>query len=202
MGGQSGILSLLPTPYGALRWHGSVVLLRTLCSTPLGSAPTAPPALTLMASATPSHTNLMSPAALSQGQLKRERLRFTNFRFVRTPSGLCTAEVELEWLDGVTVVGKASGQSSPMGDLRIAAEAALRALESFSGGAIEFELAGVKALRAFDANIVIVALGVRKGEGPQRLLGSYLAERDPVRAAVISVLNATNRLLGNFIATR
>jgi hypothetical protein len=153
-----------------------------------------------MSSATPSHTNPMSPLAISQGQLKRERLRFTNFRFVRTPSGLCTAEVELEWLDGVTVVGKASGQSSPMGDLRIAAEAALRALENFSGGAVE--LAGVKALRAFDANIVIVALGLRKGDGPQRLLGSYLAERDPVRAAVISVLNATNRLLGNFIATR
>jgi hypothetical protein len=158
--------------------------------------------LKLMASLTPSPNDPLAPSGVSPMQLKRERLRFTNFRFVRTPSGLCTAEVELEWLDGVTVVGKASGQSSPMGDLRIAAEAALRALESFSGGAIEFELAGVKALRAFDANIVIVALGLRRGEGPQRLLGSYLAERDPVRAAVISVLNATNRLLGNFIATR
>jgi hypothetical protein len=135
-------------------------------------------------------------------QIKRERLRFSAFRFVRTPSGLCTAEVELEWVDGVTVVGRASGQSSPMGDLRVAAEAGIKALESFAGGALEFELAGIKALRAFDANIVIVALGVRKGEGPQRLLGAYLAESDPVRAAVVAVLNATNRLLGNFIATR
>ena len=143
-----------------------------------------------------------TPSPFASLQLKRERLRFTNFRFVRTPSGLCTAEVELEWLGGVAVIGKASGQSSPMGDLRIAAEAALRAIENFAGGALEFELAGIKALRAFDANIVIVALGVRKGEGPHRLLGSYLAERDPVRAAVIAVLNATNRLLGNFIATR
>jgi len=140
--------------------------------------------------------------AITQAQLKRERLRFAEFRFARTPSGVCTAEVELEWVDGVTVKGRASGQSSPMGDLRVAAEAALKALESFAGGAMEFELAGIKALRAFDANIVIVAVGVRKGEGPQRLLGSYLAERDPVRAAVVAVLNATNRLLGNFIATR
>lgn len=155
-----------------------------------------------MASFTPPQSDSASSLAVTPMQLKRERLRFTNFRFVRTPSGLCTAEVELEWLDGVTVVGKASGQSSPMGDLRIAAEAALHALESFSGGALEFELAGIKALRAFDANIVIVALGLRKGEGPRRLLGSFLAERDPVRAAVIAVLNATNRLLGNFIATR
>lgn len=150
----------------------------------------------------PQHSDSSSPSALTPLQLKRERLRFTNFRFARTPAGLCTAEVELEWLDGVNVVGKASGQSSPMGDLRIAAEAALHALESFSGGALEFDLAGIKALRAFDANIVIVAIGLRKGEGPRRLLGSYLAERDPVRAAVIAVLNATNRLLGNFIATR
>ena len=87
-------------------------------------------------------------------QLKRERLRFSNFRFARTPSGLCTAEVELEWLDGVSVVGRATGQSSPMGDLRVAAEAALHALENFAGGALAFELAGIKALRAFDANIV------------------------------------------------
>jgi hypothetical protein len=139
---------------------------------------------------------------ISALQIKRERLRFSAFRFVRTPSGLCTAEVELEWVDGVTVVGRASGQSSPMGDLRVAAEAALKALESFAGGALTFELAGIKALRAFDANIVIVAVGLRKGEGPQRLLGAYLAESDPVRAAVVAVLNATNRLLGNFIATR
>jgi hypothetical protein len=134
--------------------------------------------------------------------MKRERLRFSAFRFVRTPSGVCTAEVELEWVDGVKVLGRASGQSSPMGDLRVAAEASLKALESFAGGALEFELAGIKALRAFDANIVIVALGLKKGEGPQRLLGAYLAESDPVRAAVVAVLNATNRLLGNFIATR
>jgi hypothetical protein len=147
-------------------------------------------------------TDPESHATISALQLKRERLRFSDFRFARTPSGICSAEVEFEWVDGVAVVGKASGQSSPMGDLRVAADAALRALEAFSGGALAFELAGVKALRAFDANIVIVAVGLRKGEGPQRLLGSYLAERDPVRAAVIAVLNATNRLLGNFIATR
>jgi hypothetical protein len=141
-------------------------------------------------------------AAVTPLETKRERLRFSDFQFTRTPSGICSAEVQLEWVDGVTVTGKATGQSSPMGDLRVAAEASLKALESFSGGVFAFELAGIKALRAFDANIVIVAVGLRKGEGPQRLLGSYLAERDPVRAAVVAVLNATNRLLGNFIATR
>lgn len=139
---------------------------------------------------------------VSPAQLKRERLRFSNFVFNRTPSGLCSCEVELEWLDGVRVVGKASGQSSPMGDLRIASEAVLRALEAFSGNALQFELVGVKLLRAFDANVVIVSVLVKRGEGPPRLLGAYLAEHDAIRGSVVAILNATNRVLGNFIATR
>jgi hypothetical protein len=139
---------------------------------------------------------------ITQRELKRERLRFTNFRFSRSPSGQCRADVELEWLEGVRVNGSASGQSSPMGDLRIAAEAALRALESFSAGALQLELLGIKAVRAFDASVVIVSVGVKKGDGPPRLLGSYLAERDSLRGAVIAVLGATNRVLGNFIARK
>ena len=138
----------------------------------------------------------------TQAQLKRERLRFTNFAFNRTPAGLCSAQVELEWLDGVRVVGKASGQSSPVSDLRVAAEAALNAIELFSEGALSFDLLGVKALRAFDANIIIVSVEVRRGDGPTRLLGSHLAEKDPVQSSVVAVLNATNRVLGNYIATR
>jgi hypothetical protein len=139
---------------------------------------------------------------VTQEQMRRERLRFTNFSFSRTPAGLCTAEVELEWIEGQRVTGKKTGQSSPMGDLRIAAEAGIQAIESFTKGELQLELLGVKALRAFDANIVIVSLELKRGDGPRRLLGSYLAERDPIRAAVVAVLNATNRILGNFVATR
>jgi len=149
-----------------------------------------------------SRQDSLSVPVVTAAQLKRERLRFTDFRFIRTPSGQCTAEAELEWVDGVRVVGKSGGQSSEMGDLRIGAEAALRALESFSGGALQFELIGVRLVRAFDANVVIVSVGVLRGEGPRKLLGCYLAENDPVRGSVVAVLNATNRVLGNFIATR
>jgi hypothetical protein len=45
-------------------------------------------------------------------------------------------------------------------------------------------------------------MNMRNGQGPQRLLGVCLAEEDPVNGAVVAVLNATNRVLGNFIATR
>lgn len=140
--------------------------------------------------------------SISPTQLKRERLRFTDFRFSRTPSGACAAEVELEWLDGVRVIGKGQGQTSELGDLRIASMAALRAIESFSDGALSFELIGVRSLRAFDANVIIVSIGVKRGEGPPKLLGACLAETDPIRGAVLATLNATNRVMGNFIATR
>lgn len=133
---------------------------------------------------------------------RRERLRFADFRFIRTPDGRCSAEVLLDWVDGVQVRGTASGQSNTMVDLRVAADAALRALESFGERSFLFELIGVKAVRAFDANVIIVCMDMRNGQGPQRLLGVSLAEEDPVRGAVIAVLNATNRVLGNFIATR
>lgn len=133
--------------------------------------------------------------------VKRERLRFSHFGFQRSTDGRCTAEVELEWVDGIRVRGYASGQSSPTVDLRVAAEAALRAIERFGQGGLAFELLGVKAIRAFDANVIIVSVANR-GSGPTRLLGSCLVEDDPVRGAVVAVLSATNRVLGNFIATR
>jgi hypothetical protein len=47
-----------------------------------------------------------------------------------------------------------------------------------------------------------VSVTVKKGDGPRKLLGACLAEDDPVRGAAVAVLNATNRVLGNFIATR
>jgi hypothetical protein len=135
-------------------------------------------------------------------QVKRERLRFSDFVFHRTSDGRCSVEVELEWTDGIKVRGSANGQSSPTVDLRVAAEAALRAIELFAEGSLSFELIGVKAIRAFDASVIIVSIVNRRSEGPRRLLGSSLTEDNPVRGAVLAVLSATNRVMGNFIATR
>ncbi len=131
---------------------------------------------------------------------RRERLRFGDFCFTRTPSGHCTAEVILDW-EGAQHVGKAKGQSSPLGDFRVAAEAALRALQDFVKDGLQFELLGVKHIRAFDSNLLIVSVSVREGEDVTRLVGCYLAETDPRRGAAMAVLHATNRILGNYIAT-
>lgn len=132
---------------------------------------------------------------------KRERLRFADFSFSRTPSGQCSAEVSLEW-DNAIYVGRAMGQSSPLGDFRVAADAALRALEEFARQGMRFELIGVKHVRAFDSNLLIASVVMREESRTTRLVGCYLAETDTKRGAAMAVLNATNRVLGDYIAIR
>jgi hypothetical protein len=120
--------------------------------------------------------------------LRRERLKFAHFAFTRSPSGQCNSEVSLEW-DGEIFAGKALGQSSPLGDFRVAAEAALNALMTFAKG-------------AFDENLIIVSIAMRQDGKLTRLVGCYLVDADTRRGAALAVLNATNRVLGNFIASQ
>ena len=143
-----------------------------------------------------------TPRVTATSVVRQERLRFSNFSFDRTPAGRVTCQVTLEFGPGEQITGEVSGQASPAGDTRLGAEAALRALETFTDGTLTFELIGVKVVRAFDANIVITSLIQRGDDGPDRLLGCYLAEGDLVRGAALSVLNATNRVLANFILAR
>lgn len=130
-----------------------------------------------------------------------ERLRFHEFGFQRLPNGRCRAKVILTWSDGRRFEGSSDGVSSQTGELRCCAVAAVNALEQAVQPRLTFELVGVKTVRAFDATVVIVSLSAR-GEQTLRLVGACLTETDPPRGAALAVLNATNRLLGNYLATR
>jgi hypothetical protein len=130
-----------------------------------------------------------------------ERLRFHEFGFQRLPNGRCRAKVILTWSDGRRFEGSSDGVSSQTGELRCCAVAAVNALEQAVQPRLTFELLGVKTVRAFDASVVIVSLSAR-GEATLRLVGACLTETDPPRGAALAVLNATNRLLGNYLATR
>lgn len=141
----------------------------------------------------------MAPAA---GPAGGERLRFKEFEFQRLASGRCRAKVVLGWADGRQFTGDAEGIVSQAGELRCGAAATVRALERAVQPQMGFELLGVKAVRAFDATVVIVSLSVRQDARASRLVGAYLTEEDPPRGAALAVLNATNRILGNFFATR
>src|SRR5216110_981182 len=110
-----------------------------------------------------------------------ERLRFKGFDFQRLASGRCRATVVLASPDGREFTGESEGIISQAGELRCGAAA---------------------TVRAFDATVVIVSLSARQEARASRLVGDYLTETDAPRGAALAVLNATNRILGNFFATR
>src|SRR5438105_1850690 len=118
------------------------------------------------------------------------------------PSGGCRATVVLASPDGREFTGESEGIISQAGELRCGAAATVRALERVVQPKLAFELLGVKAVRAFDATVVIVSLSARQEARASRLVGAYLTETDAPRGAALAVLNATNRILGNFFATR
>ena len=132
-----------------------------------------------------------------------ERLRFAEFTLDRLPNGRCRARVGLTWRDSEQFTGEGEGLASQAGELRCSAQACVIALgQAVKDGGLSFELLGVKAVRAFDATVVIVSLAVQ-GDGPgTRVVGSYLTEADTPRGAALAVLNATNRILGNRLFMR
>ena len=142
----------------------------------------------------PMTMQLQDTESISKRSSRENRVRFSGFSVTRTKSGQTTVEVTLE-LEGKKHIGQATGPSSPLGDLRISAEACLRALSGFSGG-LDFELMAVKHIRAFDSNLAIVSITHRQDGSSYPLVGCYLAKEDVCRGAAISVLNATNRVLG------
>ena len=130
----------------------------------------------------------------------RGRLSFGSFSCTRSVAGRCTVQMVLDYA-GTEFVGTAAGQSSPVGDMRLGAEAAMQAVEAFAQGTLGLELMGVKLIRAFDANVVIASVSQRSVRSV-KLVGCYLADDDTVRGAALAVLNATNRVLGNYLTTR
>ena len=133
---------------------------------------------------------------------KDERLLFSNFEFNRAPNGWCRARVELARRSGERYVGEQEGSGSLTLSLRYAAQASVAALQQVVDGGPAFELLGIKTVSAFDSTVVIVSVGVRFDGRRVRLVGSYVTEEGPERAAAIAVLNATNRYLGSDLFLR
>ena len=131
-----------------------------------------------------------------------ERLRFAEFTLDRLANGRCRARVGLTWRDSEQFTGEGEGLASQAGELRCSAQASVVALGQAVQGGMTFELLGVKAVRAFDATVVIVSLAVHSDGNTSRVVGSYLTETDTARGAALAVLNATNRILGNRLFMR
>lgn len=126
----------------------------------------------------------------------RRRVRFLSARIAAPRTGRALAEVELEW-GGQRFRGEVEGETGPAIELRLAALATLRALEAVLDERLRFDLLGIKLVRAFDADVVVALI---RGAGGGPLVGASLSVDDPYRAAALAVLNATNRVLGNYLA--
>lgn len=138
-----------------------------------------------------------------QDSSTRERVRLVDAQLAHSADTRAQAEIALEWR-AVEYRGKATAHGHGAIDLRVCAQATLDALHKLLGGRMSFRLIGVKSVKAFDDSVAIVALGVVDPEtgGDRRLIGTAPACDDSVPQGVArAVLNATNRVLGNFLAT-
>jgi metal-dependent HD superfamily phosphatase/phosphodiesterase len=138
-----------------------------------------------------------------QESQQRERVKLVEAQLTHGADTRAQAEVALEWR-AVEYRGKAAGVGHGAVDLRLCAQATLDALHQLLGGRMSFRLIGVKSVKAFDDSVAIVALGAHDTDTNEnrRLIGTAMAPQGNLSTGVArAVLNATNRVLGNFLAT-
>lgn len=133
---------------------------------------------------------------------RRERLKFEDFQLVRFPNGRSRIRVRMDWTQGRSYSGEAEGNQTLEGEVRAAADAALQAAAGSTDGKLDLDLRGAKALRVFDAWVVVVMVRAWVDETPLQLLGAFpCPDDDTPRGAVMAVLDATNRVLRGFLAS-
>lgn len=131
-------------------------------------------------------------------QPTRRRVRFERVERLPDDSGGVRVRVTLEWRDR-SYTGTAAGRvdTGPV-ELRTGATAALRALEALIGHSLELRLTGIKQVRAFDEDLMVVSL-YRSAPPTRHFVGTVVVSTTPLVSSVLVVLNAVNRLLGNYL---
>lgn len=125
-------------------------------------------------------------------------IRFVDARVEHLGDESCKATVELERRDGGMFVGSARGPKSRQDELRAIARATSDALsEAFDDRAVRVRVVNVSLVESLTHTAVLVTLAVSRGSDQHSLLGVCDVAGDPVRAAALAVLNATNRYLGD-----
>ena len=129
----------------------------------------------------------------------QRRVRFDGVEVQRPRPNYTIASVDLDW-QGERYFGRSEGEGGGALELRVCAQATVEALHQIVAGEVTFQLVGVKAIRIFDHDLIAVLLHSPQA-ADRRLVGLSLVVDDPDRAASLAVLNATNRLLGNYLGT-
>jgi hypothetical protein len=136
---------------------------------------------------------------MDQEDFTRERLRFEEFDHQISANGRARVRVVLADREQ-SFAGEATGVETREGAGRAAAIATLAAAKAASGDRFDADLVGIKLVRAFDAWIVITALRAHAPDRDYRLIGSSEAPgEDTTRGAVLSILDAVNRVLERYM---
>lgn len=131
------------------------------------------------------------------GRGERRRVRLLAVETGPGPEASVVIRVRLEWR-GLEFEGWAAGEPGGPSELRTAAAATLDALRAVVGDDLSMRLVGIKRIRAFDADLMIVSLW-NAGPPPRRFVGAVVEGEDMARDAAMAVLHALNRMLGNFL---
>jgi len=95
-----------------------------------------------------------------------------------------------------TFVGEADGMENERQRIELAARAALAAITAAEGNSRTLGLEGCKQIDAFERQFVVVGVTARVGRESSLLTGSAEVKESPEQSAVLAVLDATNRWLG------
>jgi len=100
-----------------------------------------------------------------------------------------------EPVTGASLLSRKEGPTCVGGDLRLAALATLDALSHCADNALRLELVGVKPMRAFDTNLMVVALLAGYNGEVTRVVGTAIVEDDQLAGVARATLHALNRLV-------
>lgn len=127
----------------------------------------------------------------------QRRVRLVGVEREVLSDGRLTVRVELEWR-GVHHVGEATDSQGRAIDLRTAATAAANAVKETTNGDLEVRVVGAKSVRAFDADLIIVSVVHGTNVVPS-LVGTVQSRGDDTEASAKALLQALNRILGNYL---
>lgn len=129
-------------------------------------------------------------AAVRAEALRRDVI-FRNLEI--TTSGEHRVRVKVTFLvAGVESTAEEEVADTVRGRMQGAARAALAVLGQLVSGAA-FELEGVKVVDAFEARLAVVGVQAIEGRDPHLVMGTAPVRESPERAALLAVLDATNR---------
>ncbi len=128
-----------------------------------------------------------------------DRIGLKEFNLEELSGNRCSARAILAWPEGDDFVGTACGKDTEMGRLRCAADAAARAVALSVNHEIALKPAEVQTIQESNMGIVVILLSGQVLGETQRFTGSCIIGEEPARSAALSVLKATNRLMGGVI---